>query len=223
MPRQRVRAGLRGGCRGQINGADRVHPAEARRRADRRHRDLRPLGAQAGARIGGSRALRPSRGARLTGPLLREPPRRAPLAGAGSLVSVVAPAAATVHLFPGQMHVSPGPSVVRTILGSCVSVCLWDPLLRVGGLNHYLLPRGPANRTSDLRYGATAIPHLLHAVTAYGAVPERLVAKVFGGGAGLAAPGSRFSLAAENVVVAGEAPSRRGIPIVAGGTGGRGG
>jgi chemotaxis protein CheD len=135
-----------------------------------------------------------------------------------------AAAAVTVHLYPGQMHVSPGPSVVRTILGSCVSVCLWDPLLKVGGLNHYLLPRGPANRPSDLRYGATAIPHLLHAVIAHGAVVGRLQAKVFGGGAVLEPlRGSGFSLAADNVAIAREELQRRGIPIVEEETGGRAG
>ena len=45
-----------------------------------------------------------------------------------------------VYLHPGQVFVSPDPAVVTTILGSCVAVCVFDPVLRVGGTNHYLLP-----------------------------------------------------------------------------------
>jgi chemotaxis protein CheD len=139
-------------------------------------------------------------------------------------VSVATLPATTVHLYPGQMHVAPSPTAVRTILGSCVAVCLWDPLLRVGGLNHYLLPRGPASRSKDLRYGATAIPQLFYAITAHGAVPDRLRARVFGGGAVLAAlRGSGFSLAEDNIAVAHEELSRLRIPIVEELTGGCGG
>ena len=46
----------------------------------------------------------------------------------------------TVYLHPGQVFVSPDPTEVTTILGSCVAVCVFDPVLRLGGTNHYLLP-----------------------------------------------------------------------------------
>lgn len=129
------------------------------------------------------------------------------------------------HLYPGQLYVSAEPSMVRTILGSCVSVCLWDSRLAVGGLNHYLLPRGPVNRKSDLlRFGSSAIAELVTAMKAHGCTPQRLEAKVFGGGAILQAlVNSRYSLAAENVSVARVELERLGIPIVAEDTGGRGG
>ena len=42
-------------------------------------------------------------------------------------------------LHPGQMCVSSEPCTVTTIVGSCVVVCLWDPILRIGGVTHYIL------------------------------------------------------------------------------------
>src|SRR4051812_50175375 len=46
----------------------------------------------------------------------------------------------TVYLLPGELHASAEQTQVTTILGSCVSVCLWDQKLRIGGMNHFLLP-----------------------------------------------------------------------------------
>ncbi len=48
---------------------------------------------------------------------------------------------ATSHfLYPGMVFAKSGDFCITTVLGSCVSVCLWDCVLRVGGMNHFLLP-----------------------------------------------------------------------------------
>jgi chemotaxis protein CheD len=70
--------------------------------------------------------------------------------------------------------------VIRTVLGSCIAVCLYDPVAKIGGMNHYLLPSGSAE---DLRYGKAAIPMLIEQCVREGASEERLVAKIFGGAA----------------------------------------
>lgn len=76
--------------------------------------------------------------------------------------------------------------VLRTVLGSCVSVCLYDPVSCIGGMNHYVYP--PRDEASASRFGYTTfsadicLEGLLEAMLAGGARKERLRAKAFGGG-----------------------------------------
>jgi chemotaxis protein CheD len=70
--------------------------------------------------------------------------------------------------------------VFKTVLGSCVSVCLWDPLHGIGGLTHFILPRARAP-DDDERFADIAIPRLMGKLRSLGC--NRLVAKVFGGAA----------------------------------------
>ena len=131
-------------------------------------------------------------------------------------------AVATVYLHPGQIYVTGETVLVSTILGSCVAVCLWDPVAEIGGMNHFLLPSGPSSNANDLRYGNTAMERLLTAIAAKGAVPGRLVAKVFGGACVIAGfSGARQAIGAQNVAAAREALTRNGIAIRAEQTGGR--
>ncbi len=131
---------------------------------------------------------------------------------------------ASVYLQGGQLHVAQGEVAVTTILGSCVSVCLFDPVASVGGINHYLLPR-TAGREPSLRFGDVAMRMLLDQVLAKGASRERLGAKVFGG----AGPVDTFSrgrrpLGMENSLVALEFLRAESIPVLqqdVGGTAGR--
>jgi chemotaxis protein CheD len=79
-----------------------------------------------------------------------------------------------------------------TVLGSCVSACIRDPLAGVGGMNHFMLPDAdPEGRTSSwgtesARYGGYAMEMLINDLLKRGAVRSRLETKVFGGGAVLA-------------------------------------
>ena len=106
------------------------------------------------------------------------------------------PAERRITLVQGECRVSSDPDLVlSTLLGSCVAVCLRDPVARVGGMNHFLLPGTDLSRdSSSLRYGAHAMALLVEALVAHGARRERLGAKLFGGGrvlAGLTDLGSR--------------------------------
>lgn len=100
-----------------------------------------------------------------------------------------------------------------TIVGSCVSVCLWEPHRHLGGINHFLLAHPPAatHRTGlrPLSYGALAIPELIRSVCALGSRPGDLQAKVFGGSQ---APGRRGP-GGQNVSVAVEILAHWGIPL----------
>ncbi len=128
---------------------------------------------------------------------------------------------ATVYLLPGKVYASQGPSVVTTILGSCVAVCLWDPVKRIGGINHYLLPHGPGNGQSSERYGDVAIPSLIGKLLALGSGARNLQAKLFGGACVLdAMRASDHNLGAKNVEVACQLLEEAGIPVVGGDVGG---
>ncbi len=87
------------------------------------------------------------------------------------------------HVIQGEYRVSSqADEVLSTLLGSCVAVCLWDPVERVGGMNHFLLPIGPKGATDGpMRYGVHAIEVLINALLRHGARRERLRAKLFGG------------------------------------------
>jgi chemotaxis protein methyltransferase CheR len=80
----------------------------------------------------------------------------------------------------GEVFASREPAVVRTLLGSCVSACLYDPEARVGGMNHFLLPDGDSEELRAARYGVHAMELLINEIMRLGGDRRRLVAKVFG-------------------------------------------
>lgn len=89
-----------------------------------------------------------------------------------------------VHVGQGEHFVTGEPGVMlTTILGSCVAMCLRDPLSGIGGMNHFLLPNGSASGAdAGRRYGAYAMEVLINDCLKAGARRERLEAKLFGGG-----------------------------------------
>ena len=89
-----------------------------------------------------------------------------------------------IHVNQGEHHVTRDPGVMlTTILGSCVSLCLRDPEMGVGGMNHFLLPDGAGSGTdAGRRYGAYAMEVLINGVLAAGGRRGCLEAKLFGGG-----------------------------------------
>jgi len=90
-------------------------------------------------------------------------------------------------VMPGEYFVSWAPAELTTLLGSCVSACLWDSHRKIGGLNHFMLPDSPVDSTSlgdktkSLRYGLYAMECLINDLLTMGAKREFLTAKVFGG------------------------------------------
>jgi chemotaxis protein CheD len=125
------------------------------------------------------------------------------------------------YLLPGQFHVSAEPCQIKTILGSCVSICLWDSRRAVGGMNHFLLPSSGEGQPVSLRFGDMATAALLEKLLWVGGRVENLTAKVFGGAA-IFQNQNRYavSLGARNVAAALELLKNAGIPVVAQQTGG---
>ncbi len=87
-----------------------------------------------------------------------------------------------LFLRPGEYVVAASPTEVATVLGSCVSVCIWNPRRGYGAVNHFLLPAGgTAAGESTWRYGDTAVDGLIRTLLEMGARRGELRAKVFGG------------------------------------------
>lgn len=90
-----------------------------------------------------------------------------------------------VKILPGQYYAADGDGSICTLLGSCVATCLWDPALRIGGMNHFMLPGEPTHTASpwgvSARFGIYAMEVLINEMIHLGADRRRLVAKVFGG------------------------------------------
>lgn len=90
------------------------------------------------------------------------------------------PSSGTIYVAPGQVVATAESFRLKTVLGSCVSVALWDPSVCAGGLNHFLLP-GKAPDDGAERYGQGALEALLSRVLALGCMQRNLRAGVFGG------------------------------------------
>lgn len=117
-----------------------------------------------------------------------------------------------VYLSPGQLHAAEAPTAITTVLGSCVAVCLHDPVARVGGMNHFLLPHHVARERSP-RFGTSAVPLLVDAVLRAGAARGRLAATVFGGASVLGASGTGRTLGRDNAELAIRLLGEAGIPV----------
>jgi chemotaxis protein methyltransferase CheR len=89
---------------------------------------------------------------------------------------------ANVSIHIGGVHASRTPCLIRTVLGSCISVCLYDQEARIGGMNHFMLPDGAEDESTPTRFGVNAMEVLINEVMKLGGERPRLRAKVFGGG-----------------------------------------
>lgn len=89
---------------------------------------------------------------------------------------------------PGEYYVSNEHVVISTLLGSCVAACLYDPVNRVIGMNHFLLANRryakniPVIASEAGRYGIHAMELLINSMLKMGVKRENLRAKAFGGG-----------------------------------------
>jgi len=138
----------------------------------------------------------------------------------GSTEAVLAEAdGGAVFLNPGEIHCAAAPTVVTTILGSCVAVCLFDSLRQLGGINHFVLPRRSA-AAQNARFGDVAIDRLVDGMLRLGSSVDNLRAKVFGGAAVLPCRLSGTTVGDQNVQIALERLHSHGIPVVVRRTGG---
>ena len=118
-----------------------------------------------------------------------------------------------ITIYAGDVTACVEPVVLQTLLGSCVAVCLWDPVLRAGGMNHILLPGGRLDPDNS-RYGANAMELLINGLMKLGCDRYRLIAKAFGGANVLAGLKHR-STGDMNTAFVRKFLADEGIPLVA--------
>lgn len=91
----------------------------------------------------------------------------------------------------GEYYVTGHDEAISTLLGSCLAACVRDPVLRIGGMNHFMLPDDAAGARGGwlerqvgraARYGTFAMESLINSLLKCGAQRERLEVKLFGGG-----------------------------------------
>ena len=127
-----------------------------------------------------------------------------------------------IFLSPGTLFCAPMSSVITTVLGSCVAVCLWDGREHVGGMNHYVLPRRMEELASP-HFGDVAIHQLVDGMTELGCRIGSLQAKIFGGAEVLPFGARGDTVGNQNVRIAFESLRRHCIPILTRCTGGHSG
>jgi len=139
-----------------------------------------------------------------------------------------------ITIYPGEFCVTKEEVLITTLLGSCVSVCLYDPYNNISGMNHFMLSskrysrKMPLSITDAGRYGIHSMELMINEMLKGGAKRDMLKAKAFGGGSVL----KTADLSACNYLAVGEVNVRfikeflqnEQIPLVSsdlGGTSGR--
>ncbi len=83
-----------------------------------------------------------------------------------------------------DLNICKSPDIITTIgLGSCIGLILYDPVTKIGGMVHYMLPDSTQmrNHSNIAKFADTGIDELLRRVTRAGANRSRLIAKIAGG------------------------------------------
>ncbi len=120
-----------------------------------------------------------------------------------------------VNINVGEAHTSDKPVEIKTILGSCVAACLYDPVAKIGGMNHFLLPKSDSAQEMDRqRFGTHAMETLINSLMKKGAERSRLKGKLFGGGNVLANITRRPTVGEQNAAFAEEFLRKEGISLV---------
>ena len=119
-----------------------------------------------------------------------------------------------VFLLPGEYMVSKQPHLISTLLGSCVSVCLYHPQHHFGGMNHYMLTKGPVGERSG-KYGDYAINVLLQFMERACGSLAGVEGMIFGGAnvVGSIGTGAGSMIGEKNIALAREMLKRHGIRV----------
>ncbi len=127
-------------------------------------------------------------------------------------------------LRPGYIYLTREPTLISTVLGSCVAVTLWDKKLELGGINHFLFPMVNEPREATARYGNVAMNALIRLFLEEGSRKDALEAQIFGGACLPDSSREAQQVGEDNVSIGREILGRNGIPIISediGGTRGR--
>lgn len=121
------------------------------------------------------------------------------------------------YLYPSTLFVHRKQHKVVTVLGSCISVCLYDTKLKVGGINHFMLPLWNGNGLATPKYGNVAVKKLIQSMEAMGCQKKNMIAKIFGGANQI---NSSANIGSRNAQIAFDYMEEEGIKVVAKSVGG---
>ncbi len=122
------------------------------------------------------------------------------------------------YLYPSNLFVHRDEHMVTTVLGSCISVCIYDTKMKIGGINHYMLPLWNGKGLATPKFGNIAIEKLIQRLIACNCSKENMVAKVFGGANQNA---SRYNIGERNAQVAFDTLKEEGIRVLSHSVGGK--
>lgn len=86
-----------------------------------------------------------------------------------------------INVGVAQVKMGNNPAILRTILGSCVGICIYDRMKKIGGLAHILLPNDTSNGATPEKFADTAVPYMVQLLLKEGAKKEFMSAKIAGG------------------------------------------
>lgn len=120
----------------------------------------------------------------------------------------------SAKLMPGEFYISKTGEMITTVLGSCVSACVYDPRSRIGGMNHFMLPdKGAASAMDEsARYGLFAMESLINELLKSGCRKSDLKVKLFGGGQIIA---NMSDVGRKNILFAKNFLHAEGLPLEA--------
>jgi chemotaxis protein CheD len=127
--------------------------------------------------------------------------------------------AETYFLKPGYIFLSVKPTIISTVLGSSVSVCLYDRKRKVGGMNHFRLPSIADPKKSTAEYGNIATLTLIRMMLEDGSKRKHLEAQIFGGA--FRGDDSDRDVGNDNVKVARKVLGRERLQVVSEDVGGQ--
>src|SRR5688572_8458837 len=121
------------------------------------------------------------------------------------------------YLLPSALFADKQSYLVDTVLGSCVSVCFFDQKLKLGGINHYMLPFWNGEGLASPKFGNIANEKLLERLLRMGCQKQHIVAKLFGGANQI---NTSVNIGDKNIQIAREQLDEFGIRILGESVGG---
>ena len=121
---------------------------------------------------------------------------------------------------PGYIFVSAKPAIISAVLGSCVSVCIYDNKLKIGGMNNFKLPKTSQSEDATARFGNVSTSALIQMMIENGSRISSLEAQIFGGSSNRDFS-SQNEVGQENIMIAQKILKKRGIDLVSQDIGGQ--
>jgi len=125
-----------------------------------------------------------------------------------------------MFIYPGKLFASKAPYFLNTILGSCVAVCLFDDVKKIGGMNHFMLPLWNGEGLASPKYGNVAIELLIDKMLKLGCKKRNIKAKIFGGANVIKTEYDLYNIGQRNIQLAEDILEQEQIKIIARSVGG---